>query len=381
VYAGSLTALAPTVALGLLEVIDPRPLLARLDYVLWAVLVLGALIFVHELGHFLVAKRAGVRVLKFSLGFGPKIIGFTRGGTEYLLSAIPLGGYVKMHGEDPTEEVVDPEGSFSAKPVWWRSMIIMAGPGSNFLLAIVIFWVVFTLGVPTLATKVGEVMEGFPAFEAGVQTGDRIAAIDGHAIEKWEELATQIHKSPGQPVRLTIERAGKRFDLVVAPKATRQKNVFGEEQEVGLLGIAPAEEFLTERTNPVTALGKALYKTYDLSRLILLTFVKLVQGVVPAKTIGGPLLVAQMAGQQARQGFLSLLFFTALLSINLGILNLLPIPILDGGHLFFSLIEAVRGKPVSLQKREMAQQVGLALLVALMIFAFYNDIFRLLGRQ
>ncbi|MBZ0169238.1 MAG: RIP metalloprotease RseP [Kofleriaceae bacterium] len=376
-----MTALVPTVALGLLEAVDPRPFFSHLDYIFWAILVLGALIFVHELGHFLVAKRAGVKVLKFSLGFGPKIVGFTRGETEYLLSAIPLGGYVKMLGEDPTEEIVDPEGSFSAKSVGWRSMIILAGPGSNFLLAIAIFWVVFTLGVPTLATKVGEVMEGFPAYEAGVQTGDRIAAIDGHPIEKWEELATLIHKSPGQSVRLTVERAGNRFDLVVAPKATRQKNVFGEEQEVGLLGIAPAEEFLTERTNPATALVMALYKTYDLSRLILLTFVKLVQGVVPAKTIGGPLLVAQMAGQQARQGILSLMFFTALLSINLGILNLLPIPILDGGHLFFSLIEAVRGKPVSLQKREMAQQVGLALLVALMIFAFYNDIFRLLGRQ
>ncbi|MDE2180256.1 MAG: RIP metalloprotease RseP [candidate division NC10 bacterium] len=376
-----MTASISTVALSLLDAVDPRPFLSRLDYLLWAILVLGALIFVHELGHFLVAKRAGVRVLKFSLGFGPKIIGFTRGGTEYLLSAIPLGGYVKMLGEDPQEEVVDREGSFSEKPVGWRSLIILAGPGSNFLLAVVIFWAVFTIGVPTLATKVGEVMEGFPAYEAGVLTGDRITAIDGHPIEKWEELATQIHKSPGRPVRLTIERAGRQFDLMMAPKATRQKNVFGEEQEVGLLGIAPAEEFLIERTDPVTALARALYKTYDLARLILLTFIKLIQGVVPAKTIGGPLLVAQMAGQQARLGLLNLLFFTALLSVNLAILNLLPIPILDGGHLFFSLIEAVRGKPVSQQKREMAQQVGLALLVALMIFAFYNDIFRLLGRQ
>lgn len=370
-----------TVALSLLDVVDPRPFLSRLDSLLWAVLVLGALIFVHELGHFLVAKRAGVKVLKFSLGFGPKIIGLTRGGTEYLLSAIPLGGYVKMLGEDPKEEVADPEGSFSAKPLGWRSLIILAGPGSNLLLAVAIFWVVFTIGVPTLATKVGEVMQDFPAHEGGVLIGDRIKAIDGYPIEKWEELVTQIHKSPGRPVRLTIERAGDRFDLVVTPKVTRQKNLFGEEQEIGLLGIAPAEEFLIERTNPATAFARAIYKTYDLSRLILLTFVKLIQGVVPAKTIGGPLLVAQMAGQQARLGILPLLFFTALLSINLAILNLLPIPILDGGHLLFSLIEAVRGKPVSLQKREMAQQVGMALLVALMIFAFYNDIFRLLGRQ
>ena len=374
---GSVTAFV----LSLLIAIDVRPYLSRLDYIFWAVLVLGVLIFVHELGHFLVAKRAGVSVLKFSLGFGPKIAGFTRGGTEYLLSAIPLGGYVKMLGEDPKEEVADLERSFSAKPIGWRSLIILAGPGSNFLLAIAIFWVVFMVGVPTLTTKVGEVMEGFPAREAGLLQGDRIAAIEGRPIEKWEELAKQIHQSPGRPVRLTVEREGKRFDVTVAPKATKQKNLFGEEQEIGLLGIAPAEEFLTERTNPITAFGRAVYKTYDLSVLILITFGKLLQGVVPAKTIGGPLLVAQMAGEQARLGILNLLFFTALLSINLAILNLLPIPILDGGHLFFALIEAARGKPVSLKKREMAQQVGLVLLVALMIFAFYNDIFRLLGKQ
>jgi regulator of sigma E protease len=374
---GSVTAFV----LSLLIAIDVRPYLSRLDYIFWAVLVLGVLIFVHELGHFLVAKRAGVSVLKFSLGFGPKIAGFTRGGTEYLLSAIPLGGYVKMLGEDPKEEVADLERSFSAKPIGWRSLIILAGPGSNFLLAIAIFWVVFMVGVPTLTTKVGEVMEGFPAREAGLLQGDRIAAIEGRPIEKWEELAKQIHQSPGRPVRLTVEREGKRFDVTVAPKATKQKNLFGEEQEIGLLGIAPAEEFLTERTNPIAAFGKAVYKTYDLSVLILITFGKLLQGVVPAKTIGGPLLVAQMAGEQARLGILNLLFFTALLSINLAILNLLPIPILDGGHLFFALIEAARGKPVSLKKREMAQQVGLVLLVALMIFAFYNDIFRLLGKQ
>src|SRR3990172_5258423 len=184
---GSVTAFV----LSLLIAIDVRPYLSRLDYILWAV---------HELGHFLVAKRAGVSVLKFSLGFGPKIAGFTRGGTEYLLSAIPLGGYVKMLGEDPKEEVADLERSFSAKPIGWRSLIILAGPGSNFLLAIAIFWVVFMVGVPTLTTKVGEVMEGFPAREAGLLRGDRIVEIEGQPIEKWEELAKQIHQNPARPL-------------------------------------------------------------------------------------------------------------------------------------------------------------------------------------
>jgi regulator of sigma E protease len=366
---------------GLAAAADLRAYLSRIDYILWAIVVLGVLIFVHELGHFLVAKRAGVRVLKFSLGFGPRLWGFRRGETDYLVSAIPLGGYVKMLGEDPREEGVEDERSFSAKPVGWRSLIILAGPGSNLLLAIAIFWVVFMVGYPALGTRIGEVMKGFPAQAAGLQRGDRIVSIDGRWVEKWEDLAREVHQRPGRPVRLTVERGGGRFDLTVVPRATKQRNIFGEEQDVGLLGIAPAEEFLTERADPITAFGRAIYKTYDLSLLIVLTFVKLVQGVVPAKTIGGPLLVAQMAGEQARAGFLNLLFFTALLSINLAILNLLPIPILDGGHLLFALIEAVRGRPVSLRRREMAQQVGLVLLVALMIFAFYNDVFRLFGNH
>ncbi|PTL37167.1 RIP metalloprotease RseP [Candidatus Methylomirabilis limnetica] len=375
-------ALVTTAAFSLFDVVDPRPLLSHLDSLLWAVLVLGGLIFIHELGHFLVAKRAGVKVLKFSLGFGPKIIGITRGETEYLLSAIPLGGYVKMHGEDPKEEVADPERSFSAKSVGWRSLIILAGPGSNLLLAVAIFWVIFTIsGVPVPSTRIGKILEGYPAQTAGLKTDDRILAIDGNPVDSWEDIPARISKRAGQPVQLTVEREGTKFDVTVHPKIDRVKSIFGEEEEIGRIGISQAENIVMAKANPLSAFGRAISHTYDLSRLILLTFVKLIQGVVPAKTIGGPLLVAQMAGQQARLGILYLLNFTAVLSINLAILNLLPIPILDGGHLLFSLIEAVRGKPVSLQKREMAQQVGMAMLVALMIFAFYNDIFRLLGKQ
>ncbi len=349
--------------------------------ILSAIVVLGLLIFIHELGHFLAAKKTGVGVLKFSLGFGPKIFGFKRGETEYLLSAIPLGGYVKMIGEDSKDEELAPDKSFSQKSVKTRALIISAGPAANFLLAIIIFWVVFMVGVPTLTPLIGEIKEGFPAEEKGLRAGDRIVAFEGKPIRRWEDLAVKVHRSPGRPVHITIERDGDLFDLTITPKPTKQKNIFGEEQEIGLLGIAPSEEFVIERADPITALYLAFIKTVYLIRIILISLVKLIQRVIPLSSIGGPILVAQMAGEQARVGFLSLFLFTAVLSVNLGVLNLLPIPILDGGHLLFAALEGLRGKPISLKKREIAQQIGLAFLIGLMIFAFYNDIFRLFHRQ
>ncbi len=442
--------------------------------ILAAVVVLGILIFVHELGHFLVAKRSGVGVLKFSLGFGPKLVGVKRGETEYLLSALPLGGYVKMVGEDPGDEspeAADPERSFSRKSVGTRARIILAGPLANLLLPIVIFWGVFALvgqpyflpvmatpdqgspaaragllpgdrvaaldgrqiqrwdeidaavqassgnpltltvvrdsrrfdvrlepraiatpdvfgqetstwdlGLhPLLTTRIGQVLPGHVAEQAGLRSGDRIAALNGNPVNEWEQLANAIHGSPGRPVRLTVERDGKRFEVEVTPRPSKQRTAAGEE-EIGLIGIGPAAESQYHRLNPVAALAAGVKKTADLSVLIVQGFMKLVQAKISPRTIGGPILIAQMAGEVVQQGAVQLLSFTALLSINLAILNLLPIPILDGGHLLFSLIEWFHGKPISLRKREIAQQVGMVLLVGLMIFAFYNDIFRLLGR-
>lgn len=349
-------------------------------YLWWFVLVIGALIFVHELGHFLVAKRAGVGVLKFSLGFGPKLIGIKRKETEYLISAIPLGGYVKMIGEDPKEEILrspqDVERSFSHKPVGARSLIILAGPGANFLLAALIFWAVFAfVGQPTSPTIIGQVLKGHPADEAGLKAGDQIVAFEGKPVEGWEELASLIHRSPGKKVRLTVEREGRRFDITLTPRLEKQGD-----QEIGKIGIAPPTELTYRRVDPVTALYFGLKRTVELTWAVLVLLWKLIQGEIPASTLGGPLFIAQVAGEQAKLGILNLLFLTAFLSINLGVLNLLPIPILDGGHLFFALIEAIRGRPLTLRTREIAQQIGLVLLVALMIFAFYNDIFRLFGR-
>jgi regulator of sigma E protease len=217
------------------------------------------------------------------------------------------------------------------------------------------------------------------AEQAGLKGGDRIAALNEKPVAEWEQLAKAIHGSPGRAVRLTVLREGERFDVTVTPRPTRQRGPAGEE-EIGLIGIGPAPESHYHRLNPVAALAAGVKKTTELSVLIVQGFVKLIQAKISPKTIGGPILIAQMAGEVVQRGPVELLSFTALLSINLAILNLLPIPVLDGGHLLFSLIEWLRGRPVSLRRREIAQQVGMVLLVGLMVFAFYNDIFRWLGR-
>ncbi|MCH7896756.1 MAG: RIP metalloprotease RseP [candidate division NC10 bacterium] len=453
------------------------------DSIFWFLIMLGLLIFVHELGHFVVAKRVGVGVLKFSLGFGRRLFGFKKGETEYQLSAIPLGGYVKMVGEDPREVVIDDSGrafdgagepldlekSFAHKSVWTRIAVVLAGPGSNFLLAVLLFWGVYTfvgrpifppvvgkpeagsaavaaglqprdrivaamgnpvrtweevdaaiqasrgepvkfsierdgvrrdltvtprrrtftdlfgdeqqvwaIGVgPFISTTVGQVREGFPAAEAGMRAGDRIVAVNREPVETWDELQRQIHTRAGEEVSLMVDRGGERFPITITPKAVTQQDFTGRTKSVGLIGIIALSEY--ERMNPLTALYHASAGTVAISVKVVRVLVKIVEGAISPRTIGGPILIAQMTGEQVQQGFDRLIFLTAILSINLGVLNLLPIPILDGGHLSFFFIEMLRGRPVSVKKREMAQRVGLVLLVALMIFAFYNDIFRLLG--
>jgi regulator of sigma E protease len=240
---------------------------------------------------------------------------------------------------------------------------------------------VWSLGLrPLMTTRIGHVLPGQVAQQAGLRSGDRIVAVDGAPVAEWEQLAKTIHDSPGRPLRLAVEREGQRLEVEVTPRATRQQTAAGEE-EIGLIGIGPGPESQYRTLNPVSALAAGVKKTLDITVLTVQGFVKLVQAKISPKTIGGPILIAQMTGEVAQRGLLELFSFTALLSINLAILNLLPIPILDGGHLLFAGIEWIRGKPVSLRKREIAQQVGLVLLVGLMVFAFYNDIFRLLGRS
>jgi regulator of sigma E protease len=533
------------------------------------IVVLGILIFVHELGHFILAKRFGVGVEKFSLGFGPKIIGKKHGETEYLLSAIPLGGYVKMVGEDPKEPLSpeDQERAFNSQSVIKRFWIVFAGPMFNIFFAVVVFWGMFMIGYPSDDTTIGWVKENSPAWEAGLRAGDQILKMNGEETRLWEEVARGIENKGYSPLSLEIRRDESEIVVTVHPKVVEGKNIFGEHEqspEIGILhqslapvigissprspagrsgfatgdqvlkvneqdvatlpdlkqvvyqnlgneirfeieregktssllltlsddelqsfhensdrileriGLFSAELFVRkvepespadeagveagdrivevngkhmhsfadlqdiisekagitvplklvrdgedlslnvipeERTekdilgnkiavgkvgiyssyypkpgptllvryNPITALFKGLVMTWEFSVLILVSLVKLIQQVIPAETLGGPILIAQLAGQQVQYGILELFKFMALISINLGILNLLPIPILDGGHILFFAIEGVRGRPLSIKKREMAQQVGLLLLLSLILFVTYNDIMRIFG--
>jgi len=347
------------------------------------IIVLGVLIFVHELGHFLAAKLSRVGVLTFSLGFGPRLFGRKIGETQYQVSLVPLGGYVKMIGEEPGEKL-PPEllpKSFSAQPVGRRLGIVFAGPFFNFLFAVVAFAVAFVVGLPTLLPEVGEVKPDFPAYQAGVQPGDRILEVNGSPVKRWEDLAKVIHESSDRPLYLKVDREQKTIQISVTPQVSIQKNLFGDDVRVGLIGISPSGKTFIERTDPFSAVYRAVLQSWRVTELTLMSIYKIIEGKISAKTIGGPILIAQLAGQQAKAGFLSLVIFMAVISINLVILNILPIPVLDGWHLLIFLLEAVIGRPVSLKIRERAQQIGVFIIIFIMLLVFYNDISRIIGAE
>ena len=348
--------------------------------ILSAIILLGVIIFVHELGHFLFAKLTGVKVLKFSLGFGPKLIGKTYGDTEYLISAVPLGGYVKMLGEMPGDELKEEEKqfAFNNQAVWKRFIIVFCGPLFNLLFAAVIFFFTFLNGIPVLVPEIGSVIQGTPAGKAGLIKGDRIVEIDGVAIRQWDEMTEVIHKNPGKPLDVKIKRDGTTFTVSITPEKTKVKDIFGEEEEVGLIGIKPSGSTLIRRESLGSAFADSFDRTWEISKLTVVSIIKLIERVIPMQTMGGPILIVQMAGEQASRGFLNFFIFMAIININLGVLNLLPIPILDGGHLLFMGIEAVRGKPLSEKTIALGQKIGLAFIITLMAVVFYNDIMRLL---
>lgn len=345
------------------------------------VIVLGVLIFVHEFGHFIVAKILGVGVEKFSLGFGPRILGRKVGMTDYRISAIPLGGYVKMVGEAPDSELDETliPLSFSHKSVFKRSLIVLAGPVFNLLLSVVIFFAFFQIsGLPIMKPEVGAVQEGMAAHKAGIQVGDQIVAVDGKPVTQWDEMAGLIKQSGGRPLRLELLRNDTIVSAKVFPKLVSSQNIFGEKVDKYVIGITASGAFTVERLNPIEAVVEGMLQTWQIAKLTVLSVGKILAGTLSAKTIGGPILIAQLAGEQAKAGVTNLIFFIALLSVNLGILNLLPIPVLDGGHLVFFFIEAVSRRPVNLKMREVAQQIGIFVLIVLMIYVFYNDISRIL---
>ena len=348
------------------------------------IIVLGVLVFVHELGHFLMAKLFGVRVDAFSLGFPPKVLHKQIGDTDYRLSVIPLGGYVKLFGENPKDEV-PPElqpVSFSHHPLWHRFLIVLAGPAFNLIFAALALFLVFTFsGIPYLTTEIGGVKEGSPAAQAGLQKGDQILSVEGQAMSRWEDLSLKIRQSGEQPLTLSVRRGDRDFQVQVTPQRMETSDIFGGKVSAMIIGITSGDHPAVEQVGPIRALTLGVVYTGRLTWLTVESLYKLVAREVPLKSLGGPILIAQVAGKQAEMGVTYLVQFMAALSVNLFLLNLLPIPVLDGGHLFFFTLEAIRGKPMPLKHREMAQGLGLMLLLALMILVFYQDILRLVQTQ
>ncbi len=443
------------------------------------IIVLGILIFVHELGHFIVARLCGVGVDKFSLGFGPRLVGKKIGRTDYRISAIPLGGYVKMVGDEPGGEI-EPDDlaiAFDNKSVWKRILIVAAGPFSNFLLAVFIFQVLYlvhgidhlkpvveeiqtektlitsqgvegfqkgdiivaidgesvkswddvvqrvdasegrTLAftvkrgnsgyvinvtpqleksqnlfgeeiqkygigvspIPAIKPIIGEVRKNTPAQRAGLHAGDLIIAIDGTAVKNWKEMAGIISACNGRKLEIEVQRDEERISTVITPELHPDTNNIGEKIKrymIGITAVNVTPQIFTERLNPLQAAVEGVLRTYEITELTILSIVKIFQNKISAKTIGGPIMIAEMAGQRAKEGVLSFVFFIALLSVNLGLINLFPVPVLDGGHLLFFTIESLKGSPLSTKAREISQQAGVFVLLALMIFIFYNDIMR-----
>jgi regulator of sigma E protease len=440
------------------------------------IIVIGILIVIHELGHFVVARLCGVGVERFSIGFGPVLWRYRGPETEYCLSAVPMGGYVKMMGDDenPLEGgatgTVDPGKAFNTKPLIARFLIVFAGPGMNFVLAAVIFALVFmTVGRPVLpavvggvnpespaarsglapgdrllavdghpvkywdevarvvrdgqgraleitlagpagaerrltvtparvperdlfgderevwdigatpfvAPVIGDAVTGYPAEQAGLRSGDTVLAIEGRPVLTWQDLADGISRRADQPTRVQVRRGTEILEVRLTPRAIKDRGPDGKEITVGRIGISPAPGTTYVRANPLAAVRDGVEKTAEITALTAVGLWKIVVGQLDRSNIGGPIQIAQAAGEQARHGLPNLAFFTAVISVNLALLNLLPVPMLDGGHLLFFVCEAILGRPLSVRKREVAQQVGFVLLLMLMVFAVYNDLVRI----
>jgi regulator of sigma E protease len=425
------------------------------------VIVLGILIFIHEVGHFAMAKFSGVGVEKFSLGFGPKVFGMKYGETEYLLSLLPLGGYVKMVGEHSGEDIseADKSRSFNNKSVSARAMIVAAGPIMNLVLALLIFPLIYMIGINVPAylekpAQVGFVVKDDPAARAGIRKGDVIEAVNGKAVKDWQSLLETLILNPNVPLETTVNRGGDLLNTTLTPGAAKDTGGgyagmyppmkpaigrvekgspaddaglvpgdvilavngasithwfemvgflrengsagefligrggetftvaitprFDEQMKVFLIGIGMLDEGVFKGYGFFESIGKGVSSAVEMTGRLFYVIKGLVVGQYSLKTLGGPIMIAKVTGQAAADGIVPLLSLMAFLSLQLGIINLFPIPVLDGGHLMFFGIEAVKGKPLSERFMGITQQVGIALLIALMVLVTYNDIVRII---
>ena len=359
-------------------------------YIVPFLFVLTVVVFFHELGHFLIARWAGVRVLTFSLGFGPELAGFTdRHGTRWKISAVPLGGYVKFFGDDSEASTPDPEtlgnmtaeeqaGSFHHQSVGPRSAIVAAGPMANFLLAIVIFaGMSLYFGKPSSIPRVDVVQADSVAASAGFQVGDVVVSIDGNSIESFADMQRIVSTNAGSKLTFKVSRGNALITLSATPALKEVKDIFGNSHKIGVLGIQYNAQPSDPKTTPVGYLESVKIGVEQVWFIIESTFKfvgSLFVGAGSSGDLGGPLRIAQLSGQAASLGFQFLLQLCAALSVSIGLLNLFPVPLLDGGHLLFYLVEAVRGRPLSPRAQEMGARIGLGLVLMLMVFATYNDI-------
>ena len=362
-------------------------------YIIPFLFVLSLVVFFHEFGHFLVARLCGVRILVFSIGFGPELLGFNdRHGTRWKISAVPLGGYVKFFGDDSAASVPDAPRletmtsgeravSFFFQPVFKRAAIVVAGPVANFVLAIVIFALIFMVyGKQSMSARVDSVQPDSAAATAGFQPGDMVVSIDGKAIEDFAEMQRIVSESAGESLSIKIERKGTLLELKATPALKEVKDNFGNVRRIGILGISrstAAEDLKFQPVAPPQAVLMAVQETWFVVDRTLSYIGAVVIGREAADQLGGPIRIAQISGQVATIGFGALIHLAAVLSVSIGLLNLFPIPLLDGGHLLFYSIEAMRGRPLSERAQEMGFRIGLAIVVMLMIFATFNDIVHL----
>jgi len=347
--------------------------------------VLSILVIIHEFGHFIAAKRAKVKVEKFSFGFGPKLFGIKRGDTEYIISLVPLGGYVKMSGDEPSSAKGE-SCEFLSKTAWQRFKIIFCGPLLNYVLGFLLFWFVFMIGAPAATNKIGDLLDKYPAKTAGLEKGDRILSVDACPTKYWEDLTDIIHAKKEGDLNLIVERetrAGKKvLNIKVTPVRKEMKDIFGKKRSISLIGIAPSDEVVKVKYNFLGSFLKAGQQVYKLTEVTYKSLLFIITGKMSMKeSVTGPIGIFIITSKAAQLGMIYLLQMMAVLSVSLAIFNLLPIPVLDGGHILFLIIEKIKGKPLGAKAQDMASQAGMALLIALMLFVFYADILKFILKK
>ncbi len=363
-----------------------------IDNVVPALVVLTAVVFVHEMGHFLVARWCGIRVAAFSIGFGPELFGFNdRSGTRWKVSAIPLGGYVRFEGDENAASVPDPEtlaatplsereGLFHFAPIWKRILVVAAGPASNFILAVLVFAALFTfIGRPHILPVAETVIAGSAAEEAGIKPGDRIVSVDGRQIETFMDLQSIVMLAADETLTMVVDRNGEDVTLSATPRRLEQPDRLGGTHKIGVLGITgPPGDF--RRDDPLTALVQGAHETTNIVERTLTYIGRLAQGRESTDQLSGPIRIGQVSGAVVSSGGIpGLIYLAAVLSVSIGLFNLFPVPMLDGGHLFFYLIEAVRGRPLSARVQDLGFRIGFALVIMLFIFVTFNDIANISG--